>query len=266
MKRSFKDYVRLYFMMISQDFKSKMQYRADFIISSLGMILINISGIVTFWLIFNSIPSIAGFSYHQLVFMYGFSLLAVSPMQLFFDNLWSLWIHTENGDFIKYCFKPVNLFFYFIAETFDVKGIGQGILGIVALVYGWIKLGIPVTVENILMLILMIIGSSLVFVGIMIFAAASSFILLNGVSIMSFFVQFKEYAIYPLSIYNKAVKFIFTFILPIGFIAYYPARFFINTGDGLLFSLLTPVAGIVVFYVSYKLWMFCARRYAGTGS
>lgn len=266
MKRSFLSYVKLYFMMISQDFKSKMQYRADFLVSTLAMLLINISGLISFWLIFNSIPMIKGFSYNELLFMYGFSLIAFTPMQLFFDNLWQLWTYTENGDFIKYCFKPINIFFYYIAETFDAKGLGQLAFGLITLVYAWAKLAIPVTFFNIAMLIFTLIGAGLVLIGIMTLAASASFITLQGASVMIFVNRFKDYAMYPTTIFNTLFKFIFTFIIPIGFIAFYPVLFFLRPSSHAILAFFSPLVGIILFYIAYKVWMLGAKRYSGTGS
>jgi hypothetical protein len=42
-KRGLRFYANIYFKVIAQDFKSKMSYRADFIISTIGMIMTNIS-------------------------------------------------------------------------------------------------------------------------------------------------------------------------------------------------------------------------------
>ena len=253
-------------MMISQDFKSKMEYRADFIISLFGMLSANAVGLASFWLIFHSIPAIKGFSYNEMIFMYGFILLASIPMQLFFDNLWQLWIYCENGDFIKYCFKPINLFFYYVAETFDAKGLGQLVFGVATLIYAWIKLSIPLTAASIGLLFLLLLSSSLVLIGIMIIASAFAFITLNGITILMFVTRFRDYGNYPIVIFNKVFRFIFTFIIPIGFLAYYPSLFLLRPDNIPVIAYLSPVVGIIFFFFGYKFWMRCALHYAGTGT
>lgn len=265
-KRSVLSYLRLYFKMIAQDIKSRMAYRADFFVSTIALIMVNLGGFVTFWLIFKAIPNIRGFDFYEVLFIYSFSLIAAAPMQLLFDNLWQLWIHCEQGDFIKYCFKPINLFFYYTAETFDVKGIGTLVMGIGMFVYSWLKLGIDFSIAKLGMLILSIFGASLVLIGIMTFAASSAFITVYGCPILVFFNQFREYARYPITIFNKVFKFIFTFIFPLGFMAFYPVMFFLRPDSNYLLSFLSPVIGIIVFHIGYKAWMRGALKYAGTGS
>ena len=137
-------YLRIYRKILAQDIKSKMSYRADFIISTIGMIFTNIAGFVSFWILFRNFPSINGWSYYEMLFLYGFSLISLTPVQCLFDNNWSLRMYVYSGDFIKYCFRPINLFFYFQSEVFDIKGLGQLAFGIGTLVYAWAKLGLAV--------------------------------------------------------------------------------------------------------------------------
>ncbi|MDO5573997.1 MAG: ABC-2 family transporter protein, partial [bacterium] len=152
-RRGLKFYASIYLKIIAQDFKSKMSYRADFIISTLGMILTNISGFVAFYIMFLNFHTINGWNYHEMLFLYGFSLIALTPMQCLFDNNWSLRYAVYEGDFIKYCFRPINIFFYYISEVFDVKGLGQLLMGGVTLVYAWNKLALPFTFTTFLLLV-----------------------------------------------------------------------------------------------------------------
>ena len=57
-KRGLRFYADIYFKIIAQDFKSKMSYRADFIISTLGMIMTNISGFVAFYIMFQNFETL----------------------------------------------------------------------------------------------------------------------------------------------------------------------------------------------------------------
>ena len=135
-------YLRIYRKILAQDIKSKMSYRADFIISTIGMICTNVAGFISFWILFRNFPSVNGWNYYEMLFLYGFSLIALTPVQCLFDNNWSLRIYVYSGDFIKYCFRPINLFFYYQSEVFDIKGLGQLAFGIGTLAYAWTKIGL----------------------------------------------------------------------------------------------------------------------------
>lgn len=264
-KRGLRFYADIYFKIIAQDFKSKMSYRADFIISTLGMIMTNISGFVAFYIMFQNFETINGWNYYEMLFLYGFSLIALTPMQCLFDNNWNLRYKVYEGDFIKYCFRPINIFFYFISEVFDVKGLGQLFMGSLTLAYAWNKLALPFTLGRAVLLILALITGSLFMIAIMNLAAATCFWIINSGYVMITMFKFTEYAKYPVTIYQGVFRVLFTFVIPIAFVAYYPSYIFLRPGLPLL-TCISPLFGIFCFWVSYKVWMLGASRYAGTGN
>lgn len=264
--RGFLFYLTIYRKILVQDLKSKMSYRADFIISTFGMIMTNVSGFVTFMILFHNFPSINGWDYYHMLFLYGFSLIALTPVQCFFDNNWNLRFMVRSGDFIKYCFKPINVFFYFISEVFDVKGVGQFIFGMATFIYAWHHIGIPVTFVTIAQAVLFLITASLFMIAIMNAAAATCFWIINSGYVMVIMFRFKDFAKYPSSIFSGVFKFIFTFLIPIAFVAYYPSLVFVTPDSVPLLSWLSPVIGVAFFYLSYKFWMLGVRRYDFTGS
>ena len=265
-KRGLKFYTGIYRKILIQDLKSKMSYRADFIISTFGMIMTNLAGFITFLILFHNFPTINGWDYHHMLFLYGFSLVALTPVQCFFDNNWNLRFMVQSGDFIKYCFRPVNVFFYFMSEVFDVKGLGQLAFGIGTIVYAWIHIGIPVTVVTILKLILFLFTASLFMIAIMNFAAATCFWIKGSGYVMVIMFRFKDFAKYPSNIFSGVFKVIFTFIIPIAFIAYYPSLVILEPGNVPLLSWLSPVIGLLFFFASYEFWMLGVSKYDFTGS
>ncbi len=265
-KRGLRFYLDIYRKILVQDLKSKMSYRADFVISNIGMIVSNLVGFVTFYILFQNFPSINGWTMYEMLFLYGFSLVALTPVQCFFDNNWNLRYAVKTGDFIKYCFRPINIFFYYISEDFDVKGLGQMAFGVGTLVYAWNHLALPVTFVTVGQTVLFLIAASLFMIAIMNFAAATCFWIQNSGYIMVIMFRFKDFAKYPASIFNKVFKLIFTFVIPIAFIAYYPSLVVLRPDNIPLLSWLSPVIGLIFFYLSYRFWLLGARKYDGTGS
>ena len=97
-------------------------------------------------------------------------------------------------------------------------------------------------------------------------AAATCFWIENSFYILDLSLKLKDYAKYPITIYNPLFKFIFTFLLPVAFIAYYPSLVILRPDEVPLLSWLSPVIGGLFFYLSYKMWMRGASRYDGSGS
>ncbi len=265
-RKGLRFYLRIYRKILAQDIKSKMSYRADFIISTIGMICTNIAGFVSFWILFRSFPEIRGWSYYEMLFLYGFSLVSLTPVQCLFDNNWSLRQNVYSGDFIKYCFRPINIFFYYQSEVFDIKGLGQFAFGLGTLIFAWTKIGLGFTPLMLLKMIVFLLTASLIMIALQNTAAASCFWIQNSFYVLDLAFRFKDYAKYPITIFSPVFRFIFTFVMPIAFIAYYPSLVILRPDEIPLLSWLSPVLGLAFFAVSYKVWMHGASRYSGTGS
>ncbi|MCL2697520.1 MAG: ABC-2 family transporter protein [Oscillospiraceae bacterium] len=265
-KRGLAFYIKIYFKIIAQDIKSKMSYRADFIISNLGMIIQHGASFITFWILFQNFPSVMGWEYEEMLFFYGFSLIAMTPMQCLFDNNWFLRHKVYSGDFIKYCFRPINVFFYYISEIFDLKGIGLFTAGTAILIYSWSKLELAFSVLTLGLLVINLVAASLFMIAIMNLAAATCFWTINGGITMVFAQQFQSYARYPITIFGKFLRFVFTFVIPMAFVSYYPSLTFLSPDEIPLLTWLCPLIGVAFFLLSYFVWMKGAKNYSGTGS
>jgi len=75
---------------------------------------------------------------------------------------------------------------------------------------------------------------------------------------------------YPLSIYPFVLQMIFTFLIPIGFISFYPASEFLGQSSGFhipfSMALWTPLVGIVFFVISQLTFNFGMKKYESAGS
>jgi ABC-2 type transport system permease protein len=263
---SLRFYTRLYFLIEGQYIKARLNYRADFIISSIGMAFSNVVGISVFWVLFTTIPNLAGWKFNELLFIYGFYLLSIAPLQIFFDNIWRLRVLVQDGSFIKFYFRPLNMFFYFLSEVFDIKGLTQFALGMITIVYASGQLGLQWTLVKSLLFLLMLTSASLVMISIMTMAACSAFWIVNSFPVLALAFRLREFAPYPISIFDGFFRILFTYVIPLGFVAFYPSQIFLRPSDVSAVVYLSPFVGILLFALAYKVWTLGVNSYTGTGS
>ncbi|MEX1126079.1 MAG: ABC-2 family transporter protein [Acidimicrobiia bacterium] len=264
--RSLREYVRLYFMIEAQYIKARMHYRADFIISSIGMFFSSLVTLGVFWVLFESITDLAGWTLQEMVFIYAFYMVAISPMQILFDHIWQLRFQIEDGSFIKYYFRPLNMMFYYMSEMFDIKGIVQLVVGIGLLAYASAQLGIDWTLGNIGLLLAALLGASLVQIAVVVIAACTAFWLIDSWPVLSLSWRVREVAPYPMTIFSGAFRFFFTFVVPVGFIAFYPSQMFLRPGTAPAFVYVAPLVGVLLFVLMYRVWARGVNSWSGTGS
>ena len=158
------------------------------------------------------------------------------------------------------------MFFYYQSEVFDIKGLGQLAFGIGTLIYSWAKIGLAFTPLMLLKMIVFLLTASLIMIALQNAAAATCFWIQNSFYVLDLAFRFRDYAKYPVTIFSPIFRFIFTFVMPIAFIAYYPSLVILRPHEIPLLSWLSPVIGILFFWASYKIWMHGAMKYSGTGS
>jgi ABC-2 type transport system permease protein len=264
--RTIGEYIRLYFIIEAQYIKARMQYRADFIISSVGMFFTSLATLAIFWVLFNSIPNLAGWTFMEMVFIYAFYMIAISPMQILFDHIWQIRFHVQQGTFLKYYFRPLNMMFYYMSEMFDLKGLTQLAAGIILLIYSSIRLGIQWTLFKLVLLLATLFSAALVLIAITVLAGCAAFWVVNSYPVLGLAWKLREFAPYPMNIFDGAFRVAFTYIIPIGFIAFYPSQMFLRPQEVSPLMYFSPVIGIGLFALTYWVWTLGVNRYSGTGS
>lgn len=263
---SFAQYVRLYFIIEAQYIKARMQYRADFILSSIGMLFSSMATLGVFWVLFTSIPKLAGWTFMEMVFIYGFYMIAISPMQILFDNIWRLRNDVRSGNFLKFYFRPLNMMFYYMSEVFDLKGLTQLVTGIVLLIYASSQLQIVWSPFKLFLLPIMLLGAALVMISLIVASGCAAFWITNSFAVMSLAWKLREFSPYPLGIFDGIFRFTFTFIMPIGFVAFYPSQLFLRHEEMNPIVYFSPLMGAIMFTLTYWIWTKGVNNYGGTGS
>jgi ABC-2 type transport system permease protein len=260
-------YIKIYFMIMPQYVKTRMQYRADFFVGILGILASNCANIVILWLVFSTIPSLGGWSYHELLFFYGFFILALTPQQLFFDFFWFLGPQLQDGSFIRYYFRPLNMLFYYTSWHFDLKGLAQLLFGSCILVYAGLHMSIAWTLPTVLLLVVNWFSASLIMIAIVVAGMSTAFWIINPNSLTMTLTTVRDFARYPLDIFNKLFRALFTFVAPIGFISFYPCAILLRPAvDVPMAAWFTPAVGAVMFLLAYQVWKKGVNSYSGTGS
>ncbi len=260
--------LKLHRIFISQDLKKMMEYKVDFLTGVSGVLLGQFFNIFFLYVIFSQIPQLAGWTFEQILFIYGFSLIPKALDHLFFDNLWGIGhFIVAKGDFDKYLTRPVNTLFTVIVEKFQVDAFGELIMGIILLACSLPTVGFNLSVLNVILFILVIPFATLIYTGIKTITASIAFWIKKSGNITYMFYMVNDFAKYPTTIYNNAVKTIISYIIPFAFTAFYPASYFITQGANPFYNIGgTVVISIVIMAVGCIVWNRGVHAYESAGS
>lgn len=79
------------------------------------------------------VEAVSGISFDidagEIVFIYALYMIAISPMQIRFDHAWQIRFHIQQGTFLKYYCRPLNMMLIYFSPL--------SVLGLFAITY-WI--------------------------------------------------------------------------------------------------------------------------------
>lgn len=244
-----------------------MEYRVDFLTGAISFLFDQLVNILFISIIFGQIPALDGFSYNEILFIYGFSLVPKGLDHLFTDNLWKVaWFTVRNGGFDKYLTLPIDPLVHVIMEDFQADALGELLTGIVLMCISGSALGLRLTLVQVLLMLTAIVFGALIFTGIKIMGAALALWIKESGSILQIFYLTSDFAKYPTTIYHRAVRSIVTYVIPFAFTAYYPASYLLRGNDPLFCIGGSVVAGVIMLCVGVAVWRRGLRAYESAGS
>jgi len=262
-----KRYGRLYKVFATQFIKSLMQSKVDFIIGLLGFFLSQASGIVFLMLVFKQIPDLHGYSFNQLIFIYGFAQIPRGIDHLLTDNIWMLAMRlVVRGDFDRFLLRPINLFFQLICDRFQADAIGELIVGFALVIISISNGTVHITPVNIILFFVSMIAGTVIYTSIKLIFASLAFWIKDSIGILQMGYNFSDFAKYPISIYAKPIRILLTWIIPFAFVAFYPASFFLAKMNAIYSIGIEVLIAIIAWIISYGVFQRGTNVYESTGN
>ena len=259
-------YLSLYWLFLTQRLKALMEYRANFIIGALSTIALQASSILAIWVVMRQVPDLNGWTYDEILLVYGLITLAKSINHMFADNLWTLGRqYIRSGGFDRFLVRPIDPLFHLLADRFCQDGVGNFLVGVALVIKASIGIGIHWTLLKALMLVVAVVSGGGIFIAINLITCVTAFWIVDSVPVTRLVFDNHLFAQYPLTIYPKAVNILLTWIVPYGLASFYPASFLLDRPLGNL-AWLSPFAAALLLFLGYRFWQFGLKHYGSTGT
>lgn len=261
-------FIKIYKIFMKQYLKTLMEYRSDFLIGMMSFLVNQIANLVFITLVFMKIPSLNGWNFEEVLFIYGLSQIPRGIDHLFTDNLWLLANRlVQNGQFDKYLLRPINPLFHLISERFQPDAFGEIIIGVVIFGYAYMKLALSFALIDWLFIVIAILSATVIYTSIKLIGASIALWTKKSGNFLQIIYQLSEFASYPMTIFSGFIKFLLTFIIPFAFIAYVPSTYFVK-GDSGLYAIGGVILIATLFWsFAYQIvWKNGLKAYESTGN
>lgn len=258
--------IKLYFSYLSINIKSILQYKASFILMTIGEFLVSFTTFLGIFFIFERFQSIGRFTYSQVLLCFSIVLMGYSIAECFCRGFIDFSVMIKNGGFDKIMVRPRNPIIQVLGSKLDLTGIGKIIQALVMLVIAIANINLVWTVSKIITIIFMLIGGIILFFSLFMINAALCFFTTENIEFVRIFTSgAREYCKYPLEVYGKGMLRFCTFIIPYALIQYYPLLYIIDMESNFLYMFL-PLGSILFFFMSLAFWKYSVKHYKSVGS
>ena len=266
-----KYYATVGLYMMKLNLQGQMEYPSFLIGWFLANALQFAVGIGTLWVVTVRFQNINGWEFNQIAFMYGLGIISHALSIIIFIQTWYIDGLVVYGEFDRMLLRPMNVYFQFCFHNLNLIGLTDMLPGIIIFIFGAASSGFTVSIVNILSVTAVITGATMIRGGIYTLVGCVGFWTKSTRSLTRAAQDvFIKSIMYPMTIYNWTIQAIFTFLLPVGFISFYPASAFFGKDAGFEFpgpvTLWVLGAGLTVMVVARQVFKMGLKRYDSAGN
>ncbi|MCK6078114.1 ABC transporter permease [Paenibacillus silvae] len=259
-------YMGLIWEYLKNYMKTRLTYRADFWVEIISDLLFQATNLIFIFVVFRHTDNLGGWSEAEVLFVYGYFMV---PYGIFscFINLWGFSErYIVKGEMDRILTRPAHNLFQILLENVDPPSLVGSFIGLIIMIISGAEMGLVLEWWHIPALIILAISSVLIYAGIYTTLTSLSFYSDAPTGILPLMYNIQGYGRYPVTIYNRAIQVLLTWIIPFAFVGIYPAALFLDRDEMHRMALLTPVMGLVFATIGLTLWNFGVKRYRGAGS
>lgn len=261
-----KENLTLYAKYASVCTQSVMQYKLSFLLMIIGRFILAFCELIAIKFLFSGFTQIKGYTYGDVLLCFSVIQMSFTFAELFGNGFKVFSGMVRNGEFDRMMLRPRSLILQVMGTRFEVGRTGPLLTALITLVLGIMHSRITWNVMTIWTIVAMIIGGTLLFIGLFMLEASFCFFSIEDTSLINVLTYgAKTHGKYPIDIYGKGIQRFCTYVIPYTLIQYYPLQFLLGkTGNWKL--AFCPLGIIVFLFICNFIWRFGVKRYKSCGS
>lgn len=250
--------------------RGALQYRTDTFIVIVMALAFQGTGFAFAWVLLSRFESLAGWTLGQVAFLYGLRLIVHAVAGVLTGPFFGLEWQVRTGEFDRYLIRPLSPLLQFMTHRVEIGILGDVLGGVAIFIVANQLVGLAWHPLAVLYLLLAIAGGALAEGAVRILIGALSFRFLASQSLLFLTDSvFSNFANYPLTIFGGLLQLVFTFVLPLAFVAYIPATVILDRTTDLqvnpILAYVAPAAGVIWLAVAIRVFNRELRNYQSSG-
>lgn len=259
-----KRYLKIYYLFFKYSLALLASHRFNFIMSAVSNVLWTLGQVISLQFIFERVQEFNGWSISDMLFLLGFGQLYVYTMFIFYQsNHDMIESYIITGDLDRMLTKPINLKFFLSFEGISVLQIIPCFVTVVPLLaIGFSGLQSLSPFDVVFAFIVFIIGAVILFF-FSLTLSGINFFTDSAQSLRDTFANLTDSSRIPLTFFPTVIQFTFSFVIPLGFVTFYPTSILKNEQNALSVIIAELIVLAIFILLSKLVWGAGLKRYSG---
>jgi ABC-2 type transport system permease protein len=265
--------LRIYLALFAQMLKVRLAYRGDFLADLFATALGGLASLFTVLLLFNPISNLHGWTKPEVLFVAGLSMMSYG---LFATVSWNLFEFGDRyiieGRFDRVLLRPISTWAQVIFDQFRIPVLSETLIGAWVVGHATHQLGLDLSAGQWAFVGLTAISGMAIYVFVFSMLASVSFHFEDRIGVAPPVFNLIPFGRWPQEIFPWPIVFLLRWLIPFGFVAFYPSTALLGKSDvgrgGIVTTLaiLSPIVALAFGLLNAFLWRLGVRRYESTGS
>jgi ABC-2 type transport system permease protein len=262
---------RAYRLLVGARIRAQLQYRVSLALEVVATTLMVFLDFVAILIIFEQVPQLEGWTVAEVGLLYGIACIAFALTDLVIGHLDLLSTMIRDGSFDQVLTRPLPSLVQVVATDFSLRRVGKAIQGFAVLAVALAYLDVDWTVGRVLMIPLAILAGAVIYGAVWVALVTIAFWIVDAIEFVNAFTYGGNFlSQYPLNVFARWLRTFVVFVLPVGFVAYFPALYVLDKPDDLglpdALRFASPVVAVVATLAAAAIWSAAVRRYRSVGS
>lgn len=246
-------------------FKSQLEYKSSFILTCIAQLLtLSLSSFMVF-ILMDKFQFLDNYNIYELMLGISIVQFGFSFSECFLRGFDKFSEVIKVGGLDLMLIRPRNIYVQVFGSNIELTKLSR-IFGSLVLFIIAISNIDGITWYGVLYLFFLLVGSSMIYAALFIFSACFCFKTVEGLEFMNIFTDgSREFGQYPMGLFRREVILVFTFLIPLACVNYYPISYILGKSNNIWY-LISPLMTFILFIISIITFNRCIKHYEGTGS
>ena len=260
----------IYRRLIGARIRAQLEYRVSAGLQVIGTALLTALDFVAIAVIFANVPELGEWDVAEVALLYALATISFAFADLAIGHLDLFPQMIREGTFDQILVRPLPSLFQIVAADFAVRRVGKVLQGIAVLVFALVVLDIDWTIGRVLAIPLAIAAGAVIYSAVWIALATVAFWIVDAIEVVNAFTYGGSFlAQYPLGIFARWLQGLVVFVVPLAFVAYFPALYILGKDDTLglpeALQYASPAVAVVTALVAGVVWRNAVGHYRSAG-